>query len=218
MKLRRLIALDILTNHNPRRENRLAGAVEYQPLVGNIDPDALHRHWPRQPACAFEVDFDLAQASCRGLIAGHGTRTICFQGAAQRHIGRCRRRQRLDGRPRIGAADGNIKRGSHIDWPRRQSLVGASKLNGHGAVGERSCIGQESIRQQQFAIERRQCDAALQEIGVEQARIEPVIAGTQHGLHQRVRLCLPGWPYRLEAVARIEAPKLHSIQRFTSDG
>lgn len=50
------------------------------------------------------------------------------------------------------------------------------------------------------------------------ARIEPLIPGTQNGTRQRVRLRLPGGPYRLEAVTRIEALKQRSIQRFTSDG
>ena len=74
LELRALIAAVILADNDPRRENRLIVAVQHQPLVGNVDPDAVRRQPPRQPAFAFEVYLDLAQAGRRGLAADRGAR------------------------------------------------------------------------------------------------------------------------------------------------
>ena len=85
------------------------------------------------------------------LLPAGGARAIFLQGLAQRPVGRRRRRQRLDHRPRIGAVDGVVEHGRHIDRLRRQDLVIAPALDRHGAAGQRVGIGQEGVRQQQFA-------------------------------------------------------------------
>ena len=69
LELRALIAQLILADNDPRRENRLIVAVQHDPFVGNVDPDAVRRQLPRQPAFAFEVYLDRAQAGRRGLAA-----------------------------------------------------------------------------------------------------------------------------------------------------
>src|SRR6266481_278500 len=94
-ELRALIGLAILADNDPRRENRPIGAVQHQPGVGSVDPDAFRRQPPRQPALAFKVYLDLAQAVRRGLVAVRGARAIALQGLAQGPVGRRRRRQRL---------------------------------------------------------------------------------------------------------------------------
>jgi hypothetical protein len=52
---------------------------------------------------------------------------------------------------------------------------------------------------------------------VKQLGGQTVIAGAQHGIHQRIRLRIPGRPYWLEAVARVEASEQLDVQPFTGD-
>ena len=69
----------------------------HQPGVGSVDPDAVRRQSPRQPAFAFEVYRKLAHAGRRGLAAGRGARARLLQSLAQQPVGRRRRRQRQPG-------------------------------------------------------------------------------------------------------------------------
>ena len=85
LELRALIAPVVLADNDPRGENRLIVAVQHQPLVGDVDPDAVRRQPPRQPAFAFEVHLDLAQAGRRlRLAADRDARARRLQSLAQR--------------------------------------------------------------------------------------------------------------------------------------
>ena len=98
------------------------------------------------------------------LSPAGGAGAIVLQSLAQRPVGRRRRRQRLDRRRRIGAADRVVERSSDIDRLRRQFLVVHPALNRHGAAGQRVGIGEKGVRQQQFAVERRQCRGVPQQV------------------------------------------------------
>ena len=63
LELRALVASLGHADNDPRGKNRLIVAVQYQPPVGDVDPDAVRRQPPRQPAFAFEIYPDLAQAA-----------------------------------------------------------------------------------------------------------------------------------------------------------
>ena len=183
-KLRALMLRAILADDDPRRESRLAGAIQDQPFGSDVDPDAVRRQWPRQPALAFKVHHDRAQKLGRGGLACRGARAVLPQGLAQRPVGGRRRRQRLDHRRRISAVGRGIEHRRHIDRPRRQDLVIAPLPQRYGAAGQRVGIGQERVRQDQLAVERRQCRSAPQQAGMKPRGVEPLVAGAQHRIHQ----------------------------------
>src|ERR1051325_4479002 len=71
-ELRGLIAPLGLPDNDAGGEYRPVGAIHYQPGVGSVDPDPFRRQPPWQPALAFKVYLDLAQAVRRRLVARRG--------------------------------------------------------------------------------------------------------------------------------------------------
>ena len=141
-----------------------------------------------------------------------------LQGAPQRRVGERIGCQRLDHRRRIGAIDGVVERRGEVDGLRRQILIIHAIFDWHGAAGERVGIGQNAIRHHELALDRRQRRQVAQERGVKQVGVEPVLAGPQHGIDQRLRLRLARRPDRLEIVPLIELPQQRAVQLLARDG
>ncbi len=184
LELRALVAAVVLADNDPRGEDRLIVAVQHQLPVGHVDPDAVRRQAPRQPAFAFEIHLKCTQAGRLGLAADRAARAEVLQGLAQGPVGRRRRRQRFDHRSGIGAAQGGVEHGCDIDRPGFQDLVFLSALGRHDPARQRVGIGQDGVRQQQFPVERRQRFRRPQDIGVKQLGVEAMIAGARDGIHE----------------------------------
>ena len=169
-------------------EDGVVGVEQRQALVGDVHPDAVGGQGAGQPALAFEVDLDGADAAGGVGAAGGGAGAAAPQRLAEGGVGwgvRCQGFERGGG---VGAGDDGVEGGRGVDAFGRQGFAVLAAVGGHGAGRERVGIGQEGVGEQQFAAQRREGGAALQQAGVEELGVQAVFVGAQDDVHHGVGL------------------------------